>query len=54
MIALLREYEKQCQENQDFQSAEEVKNKIDFLKTQEFLLRKERFEEEDKENVSVR
>ena len=51
MITLLKEYERQCQENQDFTSAQEVKNKIEFLKTQEFLIRKKHFEEEDKENV---
>ena len=42
MISLLKEYEKMCLDRQDFSSADEAKNKIDFLKTQELILRKEK------------
>ena len=53
MIDLLREYEKMCLDKNDFSSADEAKNKIDFLKTQEFLLRKEKIENQEKENVFI-
>ena len=51
MITLLKEYEKVCLDKQDFSSADEAKNKIDFLKTQKLVLRKEELENTDKENV---
>ena len=51
MISLLREYERMCLDKQDFSSADEAKNKIDFLKTQELLFRREKFDNEEKENV---
>lgn len=40
MISLLKEYEKMCLDKYDFPSAEEAKNKIEFLKTQELILRR--------------
>lgn len=40
MIELLKEYEKVCLEKQDFSSADEAKNKIDFLKSQQLIIRK--------------
>ena len=48
MIELLKEYEKVCLEKQDFSSAEEAKNKIDFLKTQQLIIRKEELENQDR------
>lgn len=53
MIALLREYEKLCLDKNDFGSADEAKNKIEFLKSQELLLRREKMDIQDKENVLV-
>ena len=40
-----------CLDKNDFSSADEAKNKIQFLKTQEILLRKEQLENQEKENV---
>lgn len=53
MISLLKEYENMCLNKNDFSSAEEAKNKIDFLKTQELLFKKEKMDYEDKENVNM-
>lgn len=41
MIQLLQDYEKMCLDKNDFSSADEAKTKIQFLKTQDILLRKE-------------
>ena len=51
MIQLLKEYEKVCLEKQDFSSADEAKNKIDFLKSQQLIIRKQELENQDRENV---
>ena len=51
MIELLRAYESLCIQREDFNGAESVKNKIEHLKGQELICRKETIAVREKQQV---